>query len=234
MKIVLFVLALGFSLPTHAKEWRNLKQYQKSTHNTDLSASDWLTSDRKQNTLVWQHANVYNLNNNKPQEYQSIIQRRDFYIWINQELMAKGHEVIWQHMAHYISCKLRLMETFPHGVFISGKVKKYAHKASEAVFDNAFEDLKNIFNSNEILINDQANVWDKTMLQNEQFIWIENIIKTIDKKSLKQIEHMAEGKFLYALMVPKEIRFEGDISNPEERFNYAYNIFRPYFKTHLN
>lgn len=234
MRIVLFVLVFGFSISIQAKEWKNIKQFQKSTLKKELSASDWLSSDRRQNTLVWQQANAYNLINNRPEEYKSIKQRRDFYAWINQEFKANGHEVIWQQMANYISCKLRLLETFPHCIFISKSVKIYADQGSEAVFNNAFESLNGLYNSDIILKNNEALNWDKSMLQNEQYIWIESIIKTIDKKSLKQIENMAGGKFLYSFMVPKAIRFKGDISNPEERFNYALNTFRPFCEKHLN
>jgi len=228
MRIILCVLAFGFSFTMQAKEWKTLKHYQKFTQKEQLSPSDWLNSDRKKNTLVWQKANDYNLNNNKPNEYQTISQRRDFYIWIDQEFEKIGHEVIWQKMALYISQKLRLLETFPHVMFISKSVKEYVHQGSEMIFNYAFERLKELFYSKEILKNNDAIQWDKDMMHDEQYIWVESIYKKIDKKSLKQVERMASGKFLYALVVPKTIRFKDDISSPEDRYQYAINVFRPY------
>ncbi|MGM5470077.1 Insecticidal toxin complex protein [Flavobacteriaceae bacterium LMO-SS05] len=228
MRIIVFVLAFGFSLSIHAKEWKSTVQYQKTTHNNQLSSSDWLTSDRNKNTLVWQKANAFNLTNNRPQEYQSIKQRRDFYVWIDHEFKIKGHEVIWQRMAYYISCKLHLLETFPQCMLSSKQVKDYARQGSEVVFNNTFERLRDLFNSETVLKQHEALSWDTSLLYDEQYIWVEGIYRSIDEKSLKQIERMASGKFLYALVVPKAIRFKGDLSKPEERYRYAVNILRVY------
>jgi hypothetical protein len=232
MRVFIIVLVFGFSNCLQAKEWKNLKQYQISTQKEQLSSSDWLASDRKQNTLVWQYANIYNLNNNNPQEYQSIIQRRDFYYWIKTNIKAKGHEVIWQEMAYYISLKLRLLNTVPYCVFISKNVKNYARQANEVIFNNAFERLKMLYFSEEILKKEAAEQWDKMMLLDEQHIWVESIYRVLDQKSIKQIDRIVKRKFLYALVIPKAMRFDGDISSPEERYNYALNTFKPYFKNH--
>lgn len=234
MRILLMVLALAFSYNLQAKEWKSLKHFQNSTQKEKLSPSDWLTSDRIHNTMVWQQANEYNLIHMMPKDYQTVTQRRDFYQWLNHQFKTRGHEVIWQEMAYYISLKLRSIETFPYCVFISKNVKKYAHQANEVIFNNAFEKLKTLFNSDNVLKKDEATSWDEMMLQNEQHIWVESIYKVLDKKSIKQIERIVKGKFLYALVVPKAIRFNGDISSPEERYDYARNTFRPYFKNHYH
>jgi len=233
MKIVLFVLALSFSISTYAKEWKSLCQYQKITHKTKLSPSDWLASDRRQNTLIWQHANVFNLSNDRPQKYLSIKERRDFYVWIDHEFQLKGHEVNWQKMAYYIASKMRMTETFPHCMLTPRKVKMYARLGSEVVFNNAFEKLKALFSSDDILKGKEALKWDKMMLHFEQFEWVESIYKNIDARSLKQIKRMTSGKFWYALAVPRKLRFKNDISSPEERYSYGLHILRPYCINHL-
>lgn len=233
MKIVLFVMTFGVTFSLQAKEWKSIEQYQKFTHNAQLSSSDWLASDRRQNTLIWKHANAYNLVNDKPQEYQSIKQRRDFYSWINHEFESKGQEVTWPKMAYYISFKLRLLQRFPHRIFTSKKIKLFSQQANELIFNSAFDKLGDLFTSEKVLKNQEAIQWDKLMLHDEQYIWVDRIYKEIDSKSLKQIEHIVKGKFLYALVVPKAIRFEGDISNPEERYRYAFDVFRPYCLDHI-
>jgi hypothetical protein len=233
MKIIVFVLAFGFSLSIQAKEWKSLRKYQKITQNERLSPSDWLASDRRQNSQVWQKANAYNLTHNRSSEYQTIKQYRDFYFWIDNEFTLKGHQVVWQKMAYFISCKLRMLETFPHGILVSNQVKAYARQGSQVVFNSAFERLKILFSSDQVLINESALLWDKTMLHDEQYLWIESVYKEIEKKSLKQIERMARGQFLYALVVPKAVRFKDNISKPEERYQYALHILRPYCITHL-
>lgn len=228
MRIILFVLAFCFSFTIQAKEWKTLKHFQKLTQKTQLSPSDWLTSDRKNNTLVWKNANDYNLNNNMPNEYQTLKQRRDFYIWIDHEFEKIGHEVIWPKMALYITCKLRSLETFPKRILISKQVIAHSFEGSSVVFKNAFERLNKLYNIDKVLKNTDAFNWDETMLKDEQYVWVKSVYDQIDKKSLKQIEQVISGNFLYSFVIPKAIRFKDDISNPEDRYRYALNVFRPY------
>ena len=231
MKYFLFFLMFCFSTSIHSKEWSNLNYYKKETQKQELSSSDWLKADRTHNTLVWQRANRYNLNNDLSNEYETIKQRRDFYNWLCNELKQQGHEVVWPSMAHLISSKLQLIQTFPYSIFIKKKIKLYALEGNELVFKNAFEEMKHILNSETILKGNEALQWDKAILYKEQYIWIESLYEKTDEDSLKRIENMAKGKFLFGFFVPKAIRFEGDISNVEDRYDYAFNKLRPYCKT---
>ena len=45
---------------------------------------------------------------------------------------------------------------------------------------------------------------------------------------------MAKGKGFYGLMVAKEIRFQGDISNSNERYEYALESLRKYCRERYN
>ncbi|MEP1487722.1 MAG: hypothetical protein ABJK28_04785 [Algibacter sp.] len=47
-------------------------------------------------------------------------------------------------------------------------------------------------------------------------------------KSLKTLERIAKRKFLYAFVMPKAVQFQGDLSNPEVRFNYAIKTLKSY------
>ena len=80
----------------------------------------------------------------------------------------------------------------------------------------------------------EALQWDKEILHKEQYIWADSIINTIDLKTEQKIERILQGKFLYSLLVPKEIRFTGNLSNKEDRYNYALNKLRSYCKTNYN
>jgi len=227
--IVFFWLICGLNT-LHAKEWRSLNSYQKKTNKKVLSPSDWLKFDRKHNTIIWQKANMYNLKHNLYQEYENIIQRRDFYRWVHYELKRKGHEVLWPAMAYLISKKLHLVEVFPYNLFSKKKIKTYSVEGSKVVFDNAFKKLLKINKSETIFTGDQALQWDKEILYEEQFKWLENIYNKVDEKTLKTIERIAQGRFLYSLVVPKQIRFKGDISVAQERYNYGLNRLREYCK----
>ena len=213
-----------------AKEWRNLIDYQKSTRKDTLSSSDWLKPDRIKNTIVWQQANTFNLKNNLPNQYSNIVQRRDFYKWLFIELVKNNHDVVWIKMAHYISKKMHVMEVFPYSIFTKNDTKFYAEEGSKVVFHNAFAELIKIYNSDFIFKADDALEWDKEILIKEQYQWIDGIYKTMDAKSLRTLERIAKRKFLYGLVVPKAIKFEGDLNNPEARFKYAVQVLRSYCK----
>ena len=230
MRITILTLCLFFSTCIQAKEWKSLKSYEKASQNKALQSSDWLSLDRRQNTVTWQNANLYNLNNSLPQEYINVKQRRDFYKWFDIQIKQKGHEVIWPSMAYYISQKLRLAKAFPFSLFARKQVKNYASQGGEIVFNKSFKDLKELFFSNTILKDEFAVEWDKNILYNEQYVWIDCIYKTMDSKSLKQIERIAKGKLLYGLALPKAIRFEGNIANANDRYVFAIEKLRVYCK----
>jgi len=231
MKGTCFILLFFFSLSIQASEWSSIRAYQKATQQKELSPSDWLSSDRRRNTVVWQNANTYNLTNNLPNEYVNIQQRRDFYKWFDAKIKDKGHEVIWPSMAYYISSKLRLVKAFPMSLLTRKQVKHYASIGGETVFNNAFKILKTLFLSEHILKTNDALNWDKSIIREEQYYWIEDIYLKMDKRSLNQIRRMAKGKFLYGLAIPKVIRFKGDIANVEDRYAYAFETLRSYCKS---
>tara|TARA_R110002049_G_scaffold302258_1_gene494972 strand:+ start:29232 stop:29912 length:681 start_codon:yes stop_codon:yes gene_type:complete len=219
---------LALSTTISAKEWKRLELYQSETKNETLLPSDWLKSDRLQNTVVWQRANAFNLQNDLPQEYTNISQRRDFYKWLFETLEKKGHEVVWVKMAYFISKKMHLMEVFPYHVFIKKTIKSYAVTGNALVFNNAFNELNELLDSDTILKDDKAVAWDKTILHKEQCQWLDSVYITMDTKNLKTLERIAKRKFLYSLVVPKAIAFKGILSNAEDRYLYAVEVLKPY------
>ncbi len=228
MRWIALFLILGLNSSLFAKEWKNLRVYQKETGQTSLPLSDWLKRDRRKHTIVWQNANAYNLKHNLPEAYQSIAQRRDFYKWFFKDLEAKGHEVVWVKMAHFISKKMNLMEVFPYCIFSRKPVKVYAREGSVTVFNNAFIELQKLYESSVLLKGEDALEWDKEILKKEQHNWIDSIYKTMNTKSLKTLKRIAGGTFLYGLLVPKGIRFKDDLSDARTRYIYAIEVLKPY------
>lgn len=212
----------------NAKEWKNLRVFQKITQKENLSPSDWLISDRIHNTQVWQLANAYNLQNNLPNEYLRIKERRDFYKWLCDEVLEQGHGVVWITMAYFISLKLHLMESFPYTIGFSKKTLECVWEASESVFNNAFLELRDLYRSNRSLGSHASLEWDKNMLYKEQYVWVAKIYGKINAKSLKTVERIAKGKFPFGLIVPNKIRFQGNISDAKTRYDYALNTLRNY------
>lgn len=227
----LFVIFISIN-ETLGKEYKSFKEFQHITGLSNLKQSDWLKSDRKRNTLVWQNANKYNLNNNLSAEYETIVERRDFYAWLINSLAERQKAVIWPKIAHYISKKLCLTIAFPFNLITTRTFKDYACQGSKQVFESAFKELLELYNASGSLENDNALEWDTKILYLEQFSWLQNTYEDIDNKTLKTIQRMAEGKGIYALLVPRAVRFKGDISFPEMRFEYALQSLRPYCEQH--
>ncbi|MGY0392904.1 Insecticidal toxin complex protein [Bizionia sp. KMM 8389] len=211
-------------------EWRSLKSYQKETGRLELSAADWLRCDRTQQTNTWILANQYNLENQNPTAYRTIAERRDFYAWYALEITEKGHPVVWPKMAHYISIKLRLTQAFPFTIFIKKHIQAYAYQGSEMVFNQVFPKLKNLYVRQNPLTEEEALLWDKTVLYSEQYEWLEGIYETMSEENLKTIGKMAKGKGVYGLIVPKSIEFKGAISDKNIRYQYALTTLREFCK----
>ncbi|OMP31341.1 Insecticidal toxin complex protein [Mangrovimonas sp. DI 80] len=228
--LIILFLVLGNTVL--AKEWSCIKDYEKITGNDSLAPSDWLTADRHHNTITWQRANAFNLKHNLSKEYETIRERTDFYKWLYEALDAKGHEVVWPKMAHFISNKLRLTKAFPYKIFMKKDIEKYAYLGSEAAFYGAFETLGKLYFSEDICKGKEALVWDEQILQQEQYVWLEEIYENVDPSTLKTIERMAEGKGFYAMVVPRQIRFKGDILLEEKRYEYALHTLREYCKVY--
>lgn len=210
-----------------------LKAYQKDAHPDHHLPSDWLMQDRKLNTLTWQHANLHNLKNNLPQEYKTFTQRRDFYKWIDSEINLKGHKVLWFKMAYFISDMLHKMEIFPFCMLTNKKILSHAHSCSESIFNLAFSDMKKLYELKVVLDEIDALQWDKEMLDKEQYLWVDKAVADMDPNTIKKIEHILQGKFLYSLLVPKEIRFCENLSNNAMRYQYALQTLRPFCKNIL-
>lgn len=232
MRLLLLVCFICFSTLGHAKEWKSLRAYEKETGQNQLNASDWLKTDRKHNTESWQKANTYNLINNRPFEYKTVKQRRDFYVWYNAIMESRGCPVVWPKMAHFISLKLQLIYTFPFCVFTTKKIKTFAFQGSETVFVKAFEALRNLYEDHSVLNKIAALKWDESMVYKEQYKWLVEIYENMDQSSLNTVERIAKGQGFYKLLVPKEIRFKSDISQSQNRYQYALDVLRVYCETH--
>ncbi|MCK0157727.1 Insecticidal toxin complex protein [Cellulophaga sp. F20128] len=228
-QILSFVLFFCW-MQAFASEWKNLKQYQKETGKVALSSSDWLTADRLKNSGIWHNANIFNLKNNGYLEYQTINQRTSFYKWYGVEIEKKGHTVVWPKMAYFISRKLHLTKNFPYNLLVNKDVKVYSYKGSEVVFNAAFTSLKELFFSSVILKGSAALHWDTSTLYKEQYVWLADLYLEMDAKTIKRLANIAKGNFLYGLVVPKSIRFKGDLSDCEDRYLYAVHTLRKYCK----
>ncbi|WP_299781994.1 Insecticidal toxin complex protein [uncultured Formosa sp.] len=226
-----FFLVLFLSLNVvFAKEWKNLTVYKKETKLETLPRGDWFTKDRKQNSIVWQQANRFNLLYMYPNQYTSVEQRLGFYIWLQHELDKKGNEIYWVKMASFVSEKLNVINIFPYKYVVKKTTIQNTNYGSEVVFNNSFYYLKDLFLAAKPLKNTTAEIWDLKMLYREQYEWVETVYQNIDTESLNQISQIAKGKGVYRFFVPKGLTFIGNLKNPDDRYYYAVNVLLPYCK----
>ncbi|MGJ5641239.1 Insecticidal toxin complex protein [Formosa sp. S-31] len=219
---------LGVYQSSYAKEWQSLKAYQKATKQEHLAQGDWLKRDRIQNNGLYNNANRYNLLHNCPEEYPTVKQRYYFYNWLQGELHDKKVDVNWVKMARFISKKLSYVSAFPYKWFVRKSTIYYSNLGSEVAFSKAFGYLNALYSRSEVPDSETCLKWDLAMLEREQYNWVESVYQKMDESSLKQIERIAKGKSVYRLFIPKALEFKGNLSNPDDRYNYALETLLPY------
>jgi hypothetical protein len=228
--IVLFSSHIVFS-----QEFKNIRIYHKITGNTVLEKGVWLKKDRKKHTLVWSLANEYNFtveNGNK--KYITISQIHDFYNWCDDEVKRQGHEIKWSGIAAKAAAQLSKVDNFFIKIFIirNKELVEFVHKGSENVFSFAFPKLKDVYFSTKILKNRNAIDWDENYGLIEQCEVLQPLYDDLSEKSLNQLNRMAKGKGVYFLGVPKGLKFRGELTDCEARYNHGIEtIFTYYNKT---
>lgn len=226
MRYLVTLILFFFCVDSSAAEWKNFKAYQQKNGRNTLLPKDWLKKDRLKNTVTWQQANSFNLKNNSFLEYQTIKQRRDFYKWYALYIEKKGHKVVWPRMAHFISAKLNLATHYPYKMFLKNDVIDAAKIGSEKVFNSAFLSMYNLYSNTTVLNEKESLAWDEAILYKEQHIWVKEVYDTLNEKTLKRLAHIAKGKFVYAVVVPKKLRFKGCLASAQERYTYAMQTLR--------
>ncbi len=233
MKKTLFLLLL-IILPTtlvFSQEWKSMRTYKKETGNIALQDGCWLKKDRNRNSEVWQQANIYNLSIEKGNEkYKSIRQIRDFYTFFDKVRLQKGHDVKWLGIASVAAQQLAKMENGFLRVFIvrNKELVLFAHNGSEKVFAFAFHKLQEVYFSKIILKGEIAVKWDEKYGTIEQCEILEPFYNQLSEKALWKLERMAKGKGIFALGVPKKLRFDGSIRNCKDRYEHGKSKLIPY------
>lgn len=221
------------SFESKAQEYKNLKKYKIDTGSKELQEGCWLTKDRKKQNLIWKEANLFNLQSVKGfNKYKSISQIRDFYVWFDKERKLKGHEIEWVGYAAIASSQFsKLDNNFLRIVVVNNKeVARFVEEGSNKVFEFAFPLLKEVYFSENLKKGIEASNWDFNYGEVEQCRVIEALYQQLSEKALRKINRMAKGKGIYCFGVPREIRFEGDISNCDNRVDHIVAKIQPYYR----
>ena len=214
-----------------SQEWKNLKLYQKETGNINLHDGCWLKINRKNNDEIWKKANLFNLSiDNGNIKYKTISQIRDFYRWFDFEREKQGHEIKWIGITVTVTDQLSKLDCgFIRSFIVSDQdVLLFANEGSKKVFEFAFPQLRTVYFSKELIKGETANFWDSEYGMKEQCLVLEPLYQKLSKKALRKLDRMAKGKGIFALAVPKELKYVGSIEDCKVRFEHGINKVLPF------
>lgn len=230
-KLITLALLLNTSL-AYTQEWKTLKTYQKMTGNSSLIAGHWLKKDRKIQSKVWKQANSYNLAQQDGNlKYKTISQIRDFYLWFDIERKKQGHEIEWIGVAEIAANQLSKLDCGFIRTFIvrNKEVVTFANEGSKEVFKFAFPLLNDIYFSITPIKGKAAEHWFIEYGKKEQCQILNPVYNKLSAKALHRLERMAKGKGLFALGIPRELKYVGNINDCQSRFEHGAYRIRSYY-----
>src|SRR5699024_6722231 len=120
----------------------------------------WLVADRMTYSNVWKQANVTNLQKSDGyKEYNTIGQRADFYGWFQKKTENMGYETKWAGAAYVIAKQMSLTDDPVISLLLSSDVLQFAEDGNKAIFNDVFNDLRNLYNG-DVLKGQGAESWD--------------------------------------------------------------------------
>ncbi len=225
--------------PLGDKEYKSVRQFERQnkgkTWEKNKGAGDWLRSDRIENSNVWKNANEHNLQHQEGyNEYNSISQRRDFYQWFQTTTEQQGSETKWAGAATIVARQMAQVDD-PLNAWVVGKdVVNFANAGNKAIFNDVFGDLRGLYDkgaSGSPLKGEAAKLWDANILYKEQFIIVQPIYLKQNVATIMELSRMAKGEGIYgaAFLFQEELKFTGNILNPQDRYNHGMNRVVPYY-----
>jgi RHS repeat-associated protein len=222
-----------------AKEYDNIDDYKAENPNGNLDGGDghWLKSDRENQTAVWDKANSVNLQKADGfNEYSTITQRTAFYGWYAGKIDQEGYETNWPGAAFIVAGQMSNLDNSVIGWWVGADVVKFGNAGNKAIFDDVFDDLTALYNG-PALKGQAALNWDNATLYNEQFNVVQPIYERQSAATISTLTKMAKGHGWfqgswtpYNIGVTGALRFEGNIMNPQDRFNHGAGKVTDFFK----
>lgn len=232
LNLTIIILLLLISQNAFTQEWKNLKDYKKTTGLNVLQNGCWLKKDRKRNTETWKQANKYNLSiDHGNLKYKTICQVRDFYLWFDDEREKLGHEINAVGVAALVAGQFSNFDNYFIRAFIvrNKEVVWFGNEGSKKVLEFAFPLLKEVYFSNNILKDQEAKDWDIKNGKIEQCQILEAIYNQLSPKAIRKLERMAKGKGIYNFGVKNKLKFEGDIRDCKSRYKHAFSKLNTYY-----
>ncbi len=207
-----------------------------------LNQGDWTEDDRKKKAERWKKACEYNLLRGANAEYTQVAQRRDFYWWFYDAIVAKGGETRWPLAAAIVAGganELTTISGFSEDVLgeATNEVQGMMREGNQIIFDNVFPKLKGIYVTP--LKGKAAMDWDAKTLAEEQNL-VQPLYGSASKAAIAVLEGVAKGdwttrqgaRFSDAAEVkpgaginPGAVPyFTGNLLDPADRWRYGMKL----------
>jgi hypothetical protein len=163
-----------------------------------LNQGDWTEEDRKKKTDRWKKACEYNLLRGANSEYTQVAQRRDFYWWFYDAIVAKGGETRWPLAAAIVASganEVTTLSSTSEGVLGKdiNEVQGMMREGNQVIFDNVFPKLKGIYVTP--LKGKAAVDWDVKTLAEEQNL-VQLLYAGVSKGAVAILTDIATGSTL--------------------------------------
>ena len=158
--------------------------------------TDWTTEDRTSNSVRWQAACLYNLENGNSAVYVRIEQRRDFYRWFYNYHAERGWETRWALAASIVANGAHQvayppMESWAETLGpMSDELQAFMRLGNQVIFDNVFPKLMELHSCGP-LKGWKALEWDMQVLSEEQQL-IQPLYESASPQVVKQLEQIAK------------------------------------------
>jgi hypothetical protein len=207
-----------------------------------LGAGDWTEADRKNKTDRWKKACEHNLLRGAYWEYTQVAQRRDFYAWIYEAIVAKGGETRWPLAATIVAAGANEVTTLgstSEGVLgkATNEVQGMMREGNQVIFDNVFPKLKGIYVTP--LKGKAAIDWDAQTLAEEQNL-VQPLYGSASKEAIDVLTGIAKGDTLTKMgaafsdaakvkggagIKPGDVPyFTGNLLDVGDRWNYGMKL----------
>lgn len=213
-----------------SKNYDDEDAYYAENPNGKLDGSDghWLTSDRENNTSVWDAANQVNLQRSDGyNEYTCIGHRRDFYGWYTNKIDSRGFDNNWPSAANIVAGQVAKLEWGPLAAWVGKDVISFSNAANKAIFENVFGDLRNLYNG-PVMNGEAALNGDNKTLTKEQFNIVDPLYKTQSQETINTLTNLAKGNYLYGIGLTASLRFNGDLTKAKDRFSHGGKVVEFY------
>ncbi|MGM9475177.1 hypothetical protein ACS5PU_02055 [Pedobacter sp. GSP4] len=209
-----------------AKEFTSAAAYLKIFPAAIIDGKDgnWLKTDRQKNTPVWNRANEVNIKKDKGyQEYTSIAERSDFYVWFQHRTDSLGFETKWGYAAAITTKKLEKLLTNAASLcgITNSEIRIFVIDGNEIIFNDIWKELKSLYTAKP-LKEKAAETWDGVLLLKEQQL-IEPYYQKLSPASLAKLEKLLRKENFFSRLMPG-YEFEGQLLNLKDRWYYGMKM----------